>query len=75
MSDLEYQNQQSYFLTFCIEHYKHLKNMEGSKVKELFDRTGVSDYLISNYDVLHTQSRQWILEDIESFIENREAKK
>mgnify|MGYP003344485593 CR=1 FL=1 len=73
MSDLEYQNEQTYFLTFCIEQYKHIKNMDGVSVKELFDKLGVSDYLIQNYEVLHTQSRQWLLDDIDAFVKNREA--
>lgn len=71
MSDLEYQSEQAYFLTFCIEHYKHLKNLEGFEVKELFDNTGVTEYLIQNYEVLHTQSKQWILDEIENFIRTR----
>ena len=75
MSDLEYQNEQTYFLTFCIEQYKHLKNMDGSSVKEMFDTLGVSDYLIQNFEVLHTQGKQWLLDDIENFIKNREGAK
>lgn len=75
MSDLEYQNEQTYFLTFCIEQYKHLKNMDGKTVKELFDNLGVSDYLIQNYEVLHTQGKQWLLDDIETFIKHREESK
>ncbi len=75
MSDLEYQNEQTYFLSFCIEQYKHLKNMDGASVKELFDKQGVSDYLIQNYDVLHTQGKDWLLDDIDTFIKNREEPK
>ena len=43
MSDLEYQNEQTYFLTFCIEQYKHLKNTNGADVKKMFDNKGVSE--------------------------------
>lgn len=75
MSDLEYQNEQTYFLSFYIEQYKHLKNTDGSSVKDLFDKFGVSDYLIQNYEVLHTQGRQWLLDDIDTFIKNREVSK
>lgn len=75
MSNLEYQNEQAYFLTFCIEQYKHLKNMDGCSVKDLFDKFGVSDYLIQNYEVLHTQGRKWLLDDIDAFIKNREEAK
>ena len=74
MLDSEYQNEQAYFLTFCIEQYKHKVGMEGAAIKVLFDKTGVTEYLVSHYDILHTQSRQWILEDIEAFIKNHEVK-
>ena len=74
MSNLEYQNEQAYFLSFCIEQYKHLKNMDGTDVKKLFDEQGVSDYLIQNYEVLHTQGKEWLLDDIDTFIKNREKK-
>ena len=75
MTDLEYQNEQAYFLTFCIENYKHFKNLDGATVKNLFDNLGVTDYLLENYEVLHTQSKQWLLDDIENFIKNRENAK
>lgn len=72
MQDADYQNAQTYFLTFCIEHYKHENNLSGFEVKAMFDSYGVTNYLSRNYDVLHTQSKQWILDDIKSFINSRE---
>ena len=38
---------------------------------DLFDKNGVSEYLIDNFEVLHTQSPEWILADIDEYIENR----
>ena len=38
---------------------------------DLFDKYGVSEYLIDNFEVLHTQSPEWILADIDEYIENR----
>ena len=49
--------------------------MDGCSVKDLFDKFGVTDYLIQNYEVLHTQGRQWLLDDIDEFIKNREVSK
>ena len=48
--------------------------MDGADVKKLFDEQGVSDYLIQNYEVLHTQGKEWLLDDIDTFIKNREKK-
>ncbi|ERK38974.1 PF12668 family protein [Segatella baroniae F0067] len=37
----------------------------------LLDSYGVLEYLEANFDSLHTQSRLWILEDIDDFINIR----
>ena len=49
MSNLEYQNEQAYFLSFCIEQYKHLKNMDGADVKKLFDFSSRMKVLFQDY--------------------------
>ena len=61
----------AYFLSFCIEQYKSVKGLEGAEVMKIFAECGVLDYLNNHFEVLHTQSRQWILEDIEDFIQTR----
>ena len=62
----------SYFVSFCVEHYKHAKQLTGGEAVALLDRYGVLDYLAENYEILHTQSHQWILEDIDEFIHIRQ---
>lgn len=42
--------------------------MKGSKVADLFAKKGVIDYLEKNYDVLHTQSANWLVNDIDNFL-------
>ena len=37
----------------------------------LFEQYGVLDYLSEHYEALHTQSRQWIIEDIDQFVKLR----
>ena len=61
----------SYFVAFCIEQYKVAKEMDGSKVAELFFSNGVCEYLSKHFDVLHTQSRQWLIEEIDEFLNKR----
>ena len=63
----------AYFLSFCIEQYKNKKEMNGAEVLETFARYGVLDYLNNHFEILHTQSRQWILEDIDEFINARKG--
>lgn len=66
----------AYFISFCIEQYKVHVSISGAEVLDLFDRYGVMEYLASNYEILHTQSRQWLLEEIDEYIRQRkEARK
>lgn len=65
----------AYFLSFCIEQYKAAKGISGSESAEILARYGVLDYLADHYEVLHTQSRQWLLEDIDDFIKLRKEGK
>lgn len=57
-----------YFVAFCIESYKNRHGLSGTAVSQLFDQYGVKEYLAANYDVLHTQGMQWLLEEIEEKI-------
>lgn len=47
-----------FFVTFCIEQYKHEHNMTGKEVADLFSQQGALTYLEENFEILHTQSRQ-----------------
>ena len=61
-----------YFVSFCIEQYKMHKRLSGSDTMELFEKEGVSDYLAKHFDVLHTQGTQWIMQEIDDYIINRQ---
>lgn len=63
------------FVAFCIEEYGAAKKMSGEQVLDLFSKYGLVDYLSEFYEVLHTQGRQWLIEEIDEFIEIRKKKK
>lgn len=63
----------AYFLSFCIEQYKEAKQLSGAEAAKLFEKYGVLEYLEKHFEALHSQSRQWILEDIEEFINFRKG--
>ena len=65
----------AYFVSFCIEQYKNAKHLTGEESMRLLDKYKVLDYLSEYYETLHTQSSQWILEDIDEFIRLRKEKK
>ena len=58
----------TYFISFCIEQYMNEKGMNEDEVIALFSKYDVFDYLKDYFDVLHTQNRQWLVADIEDFI-------
>lgn len=61
----------AYFLSFCIEQYKKEKGISGAEAAQLLQGYGVLEYLKEHFEVLHTQSKQWLLADIDEFIKLR----
>ncbi len=62
------------FVAFCIEEYGAAKGLTGEQVLDLFSQYGVTDYLSKCFEPLHTQGRQWLMEDIDEFIHIRKNK-
>lgn len=56
-----------------IEQYKIQNGIDGAKVATLFFEKGVAEYLMDNFEVLHTQSRQWLMEEIDNYLKNNRA--
>lgn len=61
----------AFFLAFCIEQYMNEKRHSHEEAMSLFTEFGVLDYLAEHFEILHTQSRQWIIEDIDEYIKER----
>ena len=59
------------FLSFAIEAYKNKLDVSGAKVAEYFEETGTLDFLLQNYDLLHTLGREQLLAEIERFLSKR----
>ncbi len=60
------------FLIFCLEMYKAAKGLTGKQVIALFKQYGVTDYVLSCYEALHTTGTKYIVEDIDLFVEARQ---
>ena len=61
------------FLIFCIEQYRTAKNMTGKEVINLFKQYKISEYIVSCFEALHTTGTNYIIEDIDLYIEARQA--
>jgi len=60
------------FLIFCIEQYKSVKKLTGKQVMDVFNRYKISEYIISCFEALHTTGTNYIVEDIDLYIEARQ---
>ena len=58
----------AYFLSFCIEQYKNAKRLSREVAISMLSENGVLDYLATHFEILHTQSCQWIIEEIDEYI-------
>lgn len=61
------------FTVFCIESYKVHRALTGRQVSELFEKYGVFEYIREFYDVLHTTGYQHINNDIDIYLQARNA--
>ena len=61
------------FKVFCFEAYRAEKKLSGRNTMRLFKQYGVLEYLEKFYDVLHTTGREYIVDDIDLYIEARKG--
>jgi hypothetical protein len=60
------------FIVYCLEEYKSAEKLSGKAVIDLFNRFCVIDYIRSHYEALHTTGRQYIVDDINLYIKERQ---
>lgn len=61
------------FLIYCTERYKNAKCLTGKQVSRLFSQYQVWDYIYSCFEALHTTGANYIIEDIDLYIEARQS--
>lgn len=59
------------FYTYCLENYAIRKRISGMRAWLCFKESGADEYIIDNYDLLHTQGLDYILDDILRYINRR----
>ena len=61
------------FLIYCIEIYRSAKNLKGKEVIQLFQKYNVCEYIMECYSALHTTGTNYIINDIDLYIEARQV--
>ena len=66
-----FSSQELSFLVFCIERFAKKQQKSTLEVYSLFKDKGLISYLSQNFEVLHTQGEEYILEDIGLYLKRR----
>lgn len=59
------------FIIFSMEAYRKQYKLNGQEVFDLFQKFEIFSYLENGYDVLHSQSMDYIVSEIDELIINR----
>ncbi len=59
------------FTVFCLESYKQAHQLNGKATLKIFNDYKVFDYIQSFYDVLHSTGQEYIVEDLDIYINSR----
>ncbi|GAA0179036.1 hypothetical protein SH2C18_19850 [Clostridium sediminicola] len=59
------------FTVFCLESYKQSHKLTGKAALKIFNDNKVFEYIKSFYDVLHSNGQDYIVEDIDVYINSR----
>lgn len=72
-NDKELGNKELEFVIFCIENVATKLNIDASKVYSLLtEQTNIlNEYIIPEYEILHTQSKDYIVDDIIEVMKER----
>ena len=60
------------FKLFCIEKFADRKHVPGNEVYKIFETKGILQMLDEDYEILHGHGFDYILDDIERILEDKE---
>ena len=60
------------FLAFVLEIYKYNAKLSGPEEDALFTKYNIYDYIIENFDVLHSFGEKRIIWEIKEYIKNQQ---
>ena len=58
------------FIIYCIDILSEFYNLNRRDVYNTIDSCGlISSYIVPNYEILHTQGKQWLIEDLTNVLQ------
>lgn len=75
MVDISYNQIVMSFASTCIEAVANHLNVDYSVVYQRMNKVGlIENYIVPNYEILHTQSREYVIESVLDCLKNWENK-
>lgn len=62
------------FYTYTLEKYAISRRMSGLQALALFKRYDADVFLLSHYDLLHTQGTGYVLDEVQRYIDRRKRR-
>lgn len=67
---MELEDRKTEFVVFCIENTAERLKCNGNDVIEALDKShGVEDFLYPSYEALHTQGKEYIVDEVIDYLE------
>lgn len=68
---MELEDRKTEFVVFCIENTAERLKCNGNDVIEALDKShGVEDFLYPSYEALHTQGKDYIVDEVIGYLRN-----
>ena len=61
------------YLVFAAEQYRFAKGLTVAQVAELFERYGVSKFIMDSFELFHIESEENMITAVDEFIEQRRS--
>lgn len=69
MTEQELEGRKTEFAVFCIENTAERLQCDGSDIIAALDKShGVEDFLYPSYEALHTQSKEYIVDEVINYL-------
>lgn len=65
--------QYRYLWLLPLNNTKIIKEFSGEEAARILDENGILDHLAEYYDVLHTQSAQWLVKEMDDIIAGKKS--
>ena len=59
------------YLVFAAEQYRFAKGLSGAEVAALFDKYGVSKFIMDSFDLFHIEREENMIAAVDEFIERK----